>query len=98
MSYRCYDDIKNQAGAWRSALVAVDERVEDVRALVGDLLEDVLFTSCGSPYYLGLANALLWKEELGTRASVFPSLEAMLFPKATLPHDGAPLLLSRVTV
>jgi glutamine---fructose-6-phosphate transaminase (isomerizing) len=94
VSYRCYDDIKNQAGAWKSALAAVDERIDAVRALVGDSVEDVLFTSCGSPYYLGLSNASLWREELGTRVSVFPSSEAMLFPDATLPRAGDPLLLS----
>jgi glutamine---fructose-6-phosphate transaminase (isomerizing) len=94
VSYRCYDDIKKQADAWKSALEAVDEQIEAIEALVGDSLEDVLFTSCGSPYYLGLSNALLWKEELGVRASVFPSSEAMLFPEATLPREGDPLLMS----
>lgn len=93
MGYQCYDDIKGQAGAWRAALAAVDERIEAVRDLFGDPPEDLLFTSCGSPYYLGLANAPLWKEKLGVGAAVVPSSEAMLFPEATLPRDGNPLLL-----
>ncbi len=36
MSYRCYDDIKNQADARESALEAVDEQIEAIEALVGD--------------------------------------------------------------
>ncbi len=94
MTYQCYDDIKTQTAAWRAALSAVDNRVGDVRALIGDQIEDVLFTSCGSPYYLGLANATLWQEKLGATVSVFPSSDAMLFPEATLPRKGTPLLLS----
>jgi glucosamine--fructose-6-phosphate aminotransferase (isomerizing) len=94
MSYQCYDDIKGQAGAWRAALAAVDERIEAVRALAGDPPEDLLFTSCGSPYFLGLANAALWREKLGVNVTVFPSSEAMLFPEATFPRGGNPLLLS----
>ncbi len=94
MNYRCYEDIKGQAEAWKAALSVVDERIEDVRGLAGDSPDDLLFTSCGSPYYMGLANATLWREKLGTRVSVFPSSEVMLFPDMTLSPGGNPLLLS----
>lgn len=92
MSYRCYEDIKGQADAWRAALAAVDGRVEEVRALLGGATE-VLFTSCGSPYFLGLATAPLWREQVGVDVAVAPSSEIMLFPAATLPRGGDPLLL-----
>lgn len=94
MSYRCYRDIKEQAGAWKAALSAVDERIEKVRALVGDSTREVLFTSCGSPYFLGLATDTLWREALGMSVTVSPSSEAMIFPEATLPRGNNPLLLS----
>lgn len=94
MNYRCYEDIKGQAGAWKAALAAVDERIEDVRALIGGSNTDVLFTSCGSPYYIGLANAALWREKLGASVTVFPSSDAMLYPETVFPRNGNPLLLT----
>jgi glucosamine--fructose-6-phosphate aminotransferase (isomerizing) len=93
MTYRCYEDIKGQASAWKAALRVVDERVEDVRGLIGRSNARMLFTSCGSPYFLGLATATLWREKLGMEVAVAPSSEVMLFPHATLPGDGNPFLV-----
>ena len=93
MIYRCYEDIKGQALAWKAARRAVDERIEEVRGLVGRSDARMLFTSCGSPYYLGLATATLWRERLGMEVAVAPSSEVMLFPDATLPGDGNPFLV-----
>lgn len=93
MNYRCYEDIKGQAEAWRAALTAVEERIEDVRSLTGGAVADVLFTSCGSPYYIGLSNAALWREKFGANVTVFPSSDAMLYPDTVLPKDGDPILL-----
>jgi glucosamine--fructose-6-phosphate aminotransferase (isomerizing) len=94
MTYRCYEDIKGQASAWKAALKAVDERIEDVRGLIGRSDARMLFTSCGSPYFLGLATATLWREKLGMEVAVAPSSDVMLFPHATLPGDGDPFLMS----
>ena len=93
MTYRCYEDIKGQALAWKAARKAVDERIEEVRGLVGRSDARMLFTSCGSPYFLGLATATLWRERLGMEVAVAPSSEVMLFPDATLPGDGNPFLV-----
>jgi glutamine---fructose-6-phosphate transaminase (isomerizing) len=93
MTYRCYEDIKGQASAWKAALRAVDERIEDVRGLISRSDARMLFTSCGSPYFLGLATATLWREKLGMEVAVAPSSEVMLFPHATLPGDGNPFLV-----
>jgi glutamine---fructose-6-phosphate transaminase (isomerizing) len=93
MTYRCYEDIKGQASAWRAALRVVDERIEEVRGLISRSDARMLFTSCGSPYFLGLATATLWREKLGMEVAVAPSSEVMLFPHATLPGDGNPFLV-----
>lgn len=70
MSYRCYDDIKTQASAWEAALAAVESRAEDLEKLFAEEPGELLFAACGSPYYLGLANATLWRERLGLRVTV----------------------------
>jgi glutamine---fructose-6-phosphate transaminase (isomerizing) len=94
MTYTCYEDIKDQASAWKAALRVVDERVEEVRGLIGRSGTRMLFTSCGSPYFLGLATATLWREKLGMEVAVAPSSEVMLFPQVTLPGDGNPFLVT----
>ena len=90
MSYRCYDDIKTQASAWEAALAAVESRAEDLEKLFAEEPSELLFATCGSPYYLGLVNATLWRERLGLRVTVVPSSEIMLFPETVLPPRDAP--------
>ena len=94
MRYQCYEDITTQATAWKAALTAIDSRAEDFRAFFADEPGELLFTACGSPYLLGLANATLWRERLGLRATVVPSSEIMLFPDTVLPRAGRPVLLT----
>jgi glutamine---fructose-6-phosphate transaminase (isomerizing) len=94
MSYQCYEDIKTQAVAWAAALEATGSRAEDFRTLFADEPGELLFTACGSPYYLGLANVSLWRERLGLHATVVPSSEIMLFPETVLPRAGRPVLLT----
>jgi hypothetical protein len=64
MSFRCYQDIKTQTSAWEAALEATGSRAEDFRTLFADEPGELHFTACSSPYYLGLANATLWRERL----------------------------------
>jgi glutamine---fructose-6-phosphate transaminase (isomerizing) len=94
MRYRCYEDITTQAAAWKAALAAVEFRTEDFKTFFADEPDELLFTACGSPYYLGLANATLWRERFGLHATVVPSSEIMLFPETILPRAGRPVLLT----
>lgn len=94
MSYRCYEDIKTQDVAWKAALSAVDERAEELEALFSDPPGEVLFVSCGSPYYIGQSNAALWKERTHLRAAAIPSSEIMLFPDIHLGSDESPVMLT----
>ena len=75
MTYRCYEDIKGQASAWKAALRVVDERVEEVRELIGRSGARMLFTSCGSPYFLGLATATLWRALVHAEICVSTSMQ-----------------------
>ena len=93
MSYRCYDDIKNQADAWKSALEAVDEQIEAIEALVGDSFERAVHL-----LWLPLLPGTLQRPALergagGARERV-PLLRSYALPEATLPREGDPLLLS----
>src|SRR5215204_1704732 len=94
MSFQCYEDIKTQASAWEAALTTVESRAEDFRILFAQEPDELLFASCGSPYYLGLANATLWQERLGLRVTVVPSSEIMLFPATVIPRGGHPVFMT----
>jgi len=94
MGYQCYEDIKTQAVAWRAALAAVDSLAEDLAAFFAERPSELLFAACGSPYYLGLANAALWRERLNLRTTVVPSSEIMLFRDTVLPPMGRPILFT----
>ena len=93
MSYQCYEDIKSQASAWEAALAVVESRAEDLEKFFAEKPSELLFAACGSPYYLGLANATLWRELLGLHVTVVPSSDIMLFPETVLPTAGRPVLL-----
>jgi glutamine---fructose-6-phosphate transaminase (isomerizing) len=93
MSYQCYEDIKSQASAWEAALAVVESQAEDLEKFFAEKPSELLFAACGSPYYLGLANATLWRELLGLHVTVVPSSDIMLFPETVLPTAGRPVLL-----
>jgi glutamine---fructose-6-phosphate transaminase (isomerizing) len=93
MRYQCYEDIKSQASAWEAALAAVESQAEDLEKFFAEKPGELLFAACGSPYYLGLANATLWRELLGLHVTVVPSSDIMLFPETVLPTAGRPVLL-----
>lgn len=94
MNYQCYEDIKTQAAAWKAALSAVDARSSDFEMLFAEPPSELLFTACGSPYYIGLSNIILWREYAGLHATAMPSSEIMIFPEATLPRVGNPIMIA----
>jgi glucosamine--fructose-6-phosphate aminotransferase (isomerizing) len=55
---------------------------------------DVVFTGCGSPYYLARSAATVFRGVAGRRAVAFPASELMLFPDESLPEGSANLLVA----
>ncbi|HUH97358.1 MAG TPA: SIS domain-containing protein [Anaerolineales bacterium] len=69
-----YQEIKSQPEAWAQAMeVARAARVPDLRDY-----EQVVFTGCGSTYYLSLASAALFQELTGRAARAAPGGELLL--------------------
>jgi glucosamine--fructose-6-phosphate aminotransferase (isomerizing) len=78
--FATYREIKSQTQAWEQAM-DVAGAVSLPRA--GDY-EQVLFTGCGSTYYLSLAAAALYQELTGCTARAVPAGELVLNPKTVL--------------
>ncbi len=87
--YNTYDEIKSQTQAWKQAL-----DVTSASALPNPRdYEQVLFTGCGSTYYLSLAAAAMYQELTGRVGRAVPGGE-LLFNSQTVLVDQRTLLVA----
>jgi glucosamine--fructose-6-phosphate aminotransferase (isomerizing) len=91
--YFTLDEILSQTDAWAQALsiapLAPLPKAAD--------FEQVIFTGCGSAYYLSLAASALYQELTGRTARAVPAGELLLNPQNALPESGGKLLLIAVS-
>jgi glutamine---fructose-6-phosphate transaminase (isomerizing) len=72
--YATYREIKSQTEAWAQAL----ELANAVSLPDAAQYEQVIFTGCGSTYYLSLVAATLYQELTGRAARAVPASELLL--------------------
>lgn len=78
-----YQEIVSQTQAWRQALEVTAAHATDLRLLWQEgHFDRVLFTGCGSTYYLSLAAATLFQTLTGVPARGVPAGELVLYPEA----------------
>jgi glutamine---fructose-6-phosphate transaminase (isomerizing) len=81
--FATYREIKSQTEAWGQALdVTNATRLPDVADY-----EQVIFTGCGSTYYLSLAAAALYQELTGCGARAVPAGELLLSSRTILTNQ-----------
>src|SRR5512138_214365 len=80
MNYHTYNEIKSQTDAWAQAI----EVASAVVLPKAESYDQVLFTGCGSTYYLSLAAAALYQELTGRAARATPGGELLLNPDTVL--------------
>ena len=78
--YHTYNEIKTQTEAWAQAL----DVVKAAHLPMADSYNQVLFTGCGSTYYLSLAAAALYQELTGRVGRAIPGGELLLNPNTVL--------------
>jgi glucosamine--fructose-6-phosphate aminotransferase (isomerizing) len=81
--YHTYNEIKSQTEAWGQALDVVNA---SALPKAGDY-DQVLFTGCGSTYYLSLAAAALYQELTGRTARAVPGGELLLNSQTVLTNQ-----------
>ncbi|MCQ3946224.1 MAG: SIS domain-containing protein [Anaerolineae bacterium] len=79
-NYHTYNEIKSQTEAWAQALEVV--RASDTPKAGG--YDRVIFTGCGSTYYLSLAAAALYTELTGRAAQAVSGGELLLNPQTVV--------------
>lgn len=86
-------EIFSQPEAWDEALDVVEKRKTELSRIFSADYEQVLFTGCGSTYYLSLAAAALFQEMTGQVARAVPGGELLLNEQAAL-TGGRTLLVA----
>src|SRR5512135_1469209 len=82
-TYCTYEEIKSQTRAWAQAL----ELVSRTPLPQAEDYGQVIFTGCGSTYYLSLAAAALYQELSGRTARAAPGGELWLNPQTFLSQE-----------
>jgi glucosamine--fructose-6-phosphate aminotransferase (isomerizing) len=82
--FHTLDEITNQPDAWAEALQVVQRQAGALEKLSGDSIQQVVFTGCGSTFYLSLAGASLYQELTGWNARAIPASELLLNPQTIL--------------
>jgi glucosamine--fructose-6-phosphate aminotransferase (isomerizing) len=90
-----YQEIISQPNAWAQALEVVQSQKGEITQLWNDHPKvRVLFTGCGSTYYLSLAAASLFQELTGCGARAVPGGELILYPDSAYEADMPTLLVA----
>lgn len=79
-----YHEITTQTEAWVEALDVVERSSADLTALFRSRYSQVIFTGCGSTYYLSQAAAALFQECTGRIARAVPAGELLLNERTVL--------------
>jgi glucosamine--fructose-6-phosphate aminotransferase (isomerizing) len=94
-SHHTYNEILSQPDAWSAALEVLRSQTAALREFyhAGEF-EAVLFTACGSPYYLGLAAAAQMNQFAGPVARALPASESWLTPRLAYRPGQKTLLIT----
>lgn len=81
-------EILSQTEAWAEALDVVEGLRPQLLGLLQADYDQIIFTGCGSTYYLALAGAALFQETTGRMARAVPGGELLLNPGVALSRDA----------
>lgn len=77
-------EILSQPEAWLDALDTVQKHKKELKSILAGAYDQVLFTGCGSTYYLSLAAAALFQELTGKIGRAVPGGELLLNPRTAV--------------
>jgi glutamine---fructose-6-phosphate transaminase (isomerizing) len=90
-----HQEILSQPDAWMAALDVIQQETDAVQHFYQEnKFEAVVFTGCGSTYYLALAAATLMQRHCGIYARALPASEIWLYPRSAYLADRPTLLVA----
>lgn len=88
-------EIMEQPEAWSAAIRSFDAAAPEVARLFRERAPDeVIFTGCGSSYYLSMTAAAALQKVAGLRSRAVPASEILQFPGSIFVSGGRPLLVA----
>jgi len=78
-----HQEILSQPEAWSAALQVLATERQAILDLGRGNFDQIIYTGCGSTYYLSLAAAALTQELTGRLCRAFPASELWLYPKSS---------------
>jgi glucosamine--fructose-6-phosphate aminotransferase (isomerizing) len=94
-NYYTYHEIPSQPGVSQSTLTDLQASTDNLLRLWNfNTLQEVLFTGCGSTYYLAQAAAAIFQAATGLPGRAYPASEILFFPNLTLPPGKSRLLVA----
>lgn len=88
-------EILTQPDAWAETIALLGNVAGDLRAAwESDRPDTVVFTGCGSTYYVGMLAAAALRLGCGCDARAVPASELLLYPGMSLPHAGRVMLVA----
>ncbi|OGN98254.1 MAG: SIS domain-containing protein [Chloroflexi bacterium RBG_13_50_21] len=88
-----HNEIYSQPDAWQAALTVLAENLSAIRSINPLQVNQVIFTGCGSTYYLAMAAASLTQQLTHCPARGLPASELWLYPDTAYP-TGQTLLIA----
>ena len=89
------NEILSQPAAWEDALVRLQSSAAAIQSACRAAdYGQVIFTGCGSTYYLSLAAAALFSRLTGQPTRALPASELWLYPESVYPAAGRILLVA----
>ena len=88
-------EILSQPESWASALEVLNKQHVKIQEISQkEKYEQVIFTGCGSTYYLSLAAATLFQEMTGLPSRALPASELWLYPRSSYCDCDRTLLIA----
>ncbi|MBI3084872.1 MAG: SIS domain-containing protein [candidate division NC10 bacterium] len=92
---RTLREIMAQPEAWTAAIRGFGAAAPDLDRLFQDRKPDeIIFTGCGSSYYLSMTAAAVFQKVTGLRAKAVPASEILQFPGSVFVPGSCPLLIA----
>ena len=94
-SHHTFQEIISQPQAWEAVLGEVSGKSKDLLNLwKPEEIDEVIFTGCGSTFYLSRTAAMIFQGKVGSLATAYPASELLLFPNLTLSKARRRLLVA----
>ena len=93
IKYSTLKEIQTQTEAWNQAIEVVARNKNEFLELWGNDYDQILFTGCGSSYYLALATASVMQSVSGITSRALPASELIISPATYIQGKSIKYLL-----